>query len=85
VRIDRSKWTPLEAVEVPVKDVRKEEYLVNTAEFKPVEVVGRIYKPSIRRGRRIYEDEDESIFGIGGYIIRFDDGHQYAVLPTMQN
>ena len=80
--VDWSKLVPLEAVKVPVRQLQKEAYLVNSAEFKPAEIVGRIYKPSLRRGKRIYEDEDESLFGIGGYIIRFEDGHQYAVSPS---
>lgn len=78
VSVDRSKCVGLQGVEVPVRQVRRDEYIVNSAEFKPVEILGRVYKPSLRRRRRVYVDDDETI-GIGGYIIRFDDGHQFTV------
>ena len=81
--VDRSKWVALEAVELPPRAIKREGYLVNSAEFKPVEIVGRVYKSSIRRGQRVYEHEDDSIFGIGGYIIRFQDGHEYSVSTSI--
>jgi hypothetical protein len=63
--------------------LNREEYIMNVAEFKPVKVLGRVYKPALRRRRRrrMYNKPDEGL-GIGGYIIRFGDGHEYCVPPT---
>ena len=75
--LDRSKWRGIDNVSVPEIQVPKEEYLVNSNEFKIVEVVARVYKPSLRR-KRIYDDGGMGI-GIGGYIVRYADGHEFCV------
>jgi len=79
--VDKSKWRGIDVVSVPEIQVPKEEYVVNSNEFKVVEVVGRVYKPSVRR-KRIYDDGGMGI-GIGGYIVRYADGHEFCVpLPS---
>jgi len=77
--LDRSNWRGIDVVSVPEIQVRKEEYLVNSNEFKIVEVVGRVYKPSSRR-KRMYDDGGMGI-GIGGYVVRYADGHEFCVTP----
>jgi hypothetical protein len=77
--VDRSRWQGIQFVEVPKVPLKREEYVLDSREFKVVKVVGRVYKPSERR-RRVYDDNGQGI-GIGGYIIRYADGHEYCV-PT---
>jgi len=74
-------------VVVPLKEgVSREAYVLDSREFMPVMVVRRIYRVSSGRGRRrggVREAglgvEDEGI-GIGGYVVRFADGHECSVL-----
>jgi hypothetical protein len=68
------------SVTIPSKPLKREEYIVNTAEFIPVKVLARVYKPTLRRRRRRIDDEVDQGIGIGGYVIRFADGHEYCVL-----
>jgi hypothetical protein len=78
---ERSRWKKIRFVEIPEVPVKKEEYILDSREFKVVKVVGRVYKPSARR-RRVYEDNGLGI-GIGGYIIRYADGHEFCVPPPV--
>lgn len=75
---DKSKWKTLDCVEVPYKSMNKNLYRINSAEFRPVKIVKRVYKPTIQRRRRIHEEILEGI-GIGGYVVRFGDGHEHCV------
>jgi hypothetical protein len=79
VKVDKTNWQTLSSVTIP-KNVllKREEYVINTAEFKPVKILGRVYKPTLRRRGRINEEIDQGI-GIGGYIVKFADGHEYSV------
>jgi hypothetical protein len=75
--VDRSRWRGIQSVEIPEVPVNREEYVLDSREFKVVKIVGRVYKPSERR-RRVYDDNGQGI-GIGGYIIRYADGHEFCV------
>jgi hypothetical protein len=79
IKVDKTNWQTLSSVTIP-KNVllKREEYVINTAEFKPVKILGRVYKPTLRRRGRISEEIDQGI-GIGGYIVKFGDGHEYSV------
>jgi hypothetical protein len=73
------KGQPMLSVTIPSKNIKREDYTLNTAEFIPVKVLGRVYKPTVRRRRRqIFNEVDQGI-GIGGYVIRFADGHEHCV------
>ena len=80
IKVDKTNWQTMSSVTVSNKvPVRRDRYVMNTAEFKPVKILGRVYKPTLRgRRRRIHEEIDQGI-GIGGYIVRFADGHQCCV------
>lgn len=80
--VDRSKWWGIDVVAVPERQVRKEEYVVNSKEFKVVEVVGRVYKPSLQRERVHHNRGGNAGIGIGGYIVRCADGHEFCVLSS---
>jgi hypothetical protein len=80
VKVDKTNWETLSSVAVQPQSLDKQQYLVNTKEFKPAKVLQRVYKPTLRRRRRIYEEDGPRI-GIGGYIIRFADGHEHCVYP----
>jgi hypothetical protein len=75
---NRIKNKIFQSVDIPEIPLHREDFAVNSAEFKPVKVLQRVYKPTLRR-RRVM-DIGEGI-GIGGYVIRFADGHEYCVYP----
>jgi hypothetical protein len=78
------KGQPMISVTIPSKPLAREEYILNTAEFIPVKVLARIYKPTLRRRRRRIDNEVDQGIGIGGYVIRFADGHEHSVpLPLL--
>lgn len=79
VEADKSKWQKMSSVTVSVSPPEREKYAMNSAEFIPVKVLRRVYKPTTLRRRRNYHDIEEGI-GIGGYVIRFLDGHEHCVL-----
>jgi hypothetical protein len=79
-KIDKTKWQTISSIIAPKVPVDKEQYVMNMEEFKPVKILRRVYKPSIRRRWRKHEEDDIGI-GIGGYTIRFQDGHEYSVHP----
>ena len=81
VKIDKTNWETMSSVAVQPQSLDKQQYLVNSKEFKPAKVLQRVYKPTLRRRRRIYE-EDGTRIGIGGYIIRFADGHEHCVFAS---
>jgi hypothetical protein len=82
--VERNRWPGIQSVQVPEVPLRREEYFLDSREFKVVKVVGRVYKPSQRR-RRVYDDNGMGI-GIGGYIIRYADGREFCVpLPPKQS
>jgi hypothetical protein len=68
-------------VSVTSKPLRREEYILDSREFRPAEVLCRIYKPRDRRRRRFRDEDDEKTCGIAGYVIKFEDGHLYDVSP----
>lgn len=80
IKVDKTKWQRMSSVTVSTKvPGRRDEYVLNPAEFKPVKILGRVYKPALRRrGRRRQKEIDQGI-GIGGYIVQFADGHEYSV------
>lgn len=80
IKVDKTKWQRMSSVTVSTKvPGRRDEYVMNPAEFKPVKILGRVYKPALRRrGRRRQQEIDHGI-GIGGYIVQFADGHEYSV------
>ena len=80
VKVEKSNWETISSVAVQTRPLDKKEYLVNSKEFKPVKVLQRVYKPTFRRRRRVYQEVDTRI-GIGGYVIRFADGHEHCVCP----
>lgn len=71
-------------VAIPEKQPNREEYSINTSEFRPIKVLSRVYKPTLRRRRRQFDPLDEGI-GIGGYIVRFADGHEHCVSLSHKN
>ena len=80
IKVDKTNWQRMTSVCVSKKPrLNREEYIMNSAEFKPVQILSRVYKPTLRRRRKVYEEVDEGI-GIGGYLIRFADGHEYCVI-----
>lgn len=82
VKVDKSKWNTMTSVTIDPVSLNREEYIMNIEEFKPVKVLRRVYKPILRRFGRTIADEPDKGTGVGGYIIRFGDGHEYCVLPT---
>jgi hypothetical protein len=84
VKVDKSKWKTMPSVIVGPLSLKREEYIMNLDEFKPVKVLGRVYKPVLRRRReKIFDKPDEGT-RIGGYNIRFGDGHECYVTPTIR-
>ena len=81
IKVDKTNWQTLSSVTVPQKvPLKREEYVINTAEFIPVRILGRVYKPTLRRRRRRRMDEEiDQGIGIGGYVVQFGDGHEYSV------
>jgi hypothetical protein len=79
VKVDKTNWETMSSVDVQPQSLDRHQYLVNSREFIPVKVLQRVYKPAPRRRRRVYEEVDPRV-GIGGYVIRFADGHEHCVL-----
>jgi hypothetical protein len=79
VKTDRTNWESMSSVTVQTVPLEKEQYLVNSKEFTPVKVLQRVYKPTRRRRRRPTTYEEEVNIGIGGYVVRFADGHEHCV------
>jgi hypothetical protein len=77
-QINKTNNQTFQSVDIPQISLNREDFAVNSAEFKPVKVLERVYKPTLRRRRGI--DASEGI-GIGGYVIRFADGHEFCVYP----
>jgi len=74
-------------VEVRIPEgLRREEWGVDSREFKVLKVLRRVYKQSgmrrrRRRGPEGEDDEEEADdgIGVGGYVIRFADGREHTV------
>jgi hypothetical protein len=82
-KVDKSHWRKMVHVSIPRVSVDREKYSVNLEEFRPVKILRRVYKPTSRKRRHYVEILDEGI-GIGGYVVRFADGHDWAVFPFMR-
>ena len=84
VKADKTNWETMSSVDVLPQSLDRQQYLVNSNEFKPVKVLHRVYKPIPRRRRTMYEEANPRL-GVGGYVIRFADGHEHCVFPIPSN
>lgn len=92
IEVDKTNWQSIASVNVPAYPMDREGYVMNSAEFIPVKIIGRVYKPTLRgrssfyeptfrRRRTVYQKQIDQGIGIGGYIVQFHDGHEVCVLP----